>query len=57
MATTRKKSKLTLPPTSEEIDEKAMKAMIDKGGSSTAKNEFLPAEDKLKSFTFKIYES
>jgi hypothetical protein len=57
MATTRKKSKLTLPPTSEEIDEKAMKAMIDKGGSSTAKNEFLPTEDKLKSFTFKIYES
>ena len=57
MATTKKKSKLTLPPTLGEIDDKAMKAMIDKGGSSTAKDDSLPAEDKLKSFTFKIYES
>lgn len=57
MATIKKKTKLTLPPTSEDIDDKAMKAMIEKGGSSIAKEDPLPTEDILKSFTFKIYES
>ncbi len=57
MAMIKKKPRLALPPTSPELDEKAMKAMIDKGGSPIAKNDPLLMEDKLKSFTFKIYES
>lgn len=51
-----KKKKLALPPTQPSVDEKAMIDMINKGGSVIAKEEE-PQEDKLKSFTFKIYES
>lgn len=57
-----KKPKLGLPPTPPtSLSNAAMQEMINKGGSvlepaaSTAKAE--PEEDKLKSFTFKIYES
>ena len=60
-----KKPKLGLPPTaplSTATYNPAMLAMINKGGSvleeptpTTKKSE--AAEDKLKSFTFKIYES
>ena len=60
-----KKPKLGLPPTaplSTVMSNPAMQAMINKGGSvleeptpTTKKSE--AAEDKLKSFTFKIYES
>lgn len=51
-----KKKKLALPPTPPSLDDKAMIDMINKGGSVIAKEEE-PQEDKLKSFTFKIYES
>ena len=60
-----KKPKLGLPPTapiSTAMSNPAMQAMINKGGSVL--EEPIPiakkpeeAEDKLKSFTFKIYES
>ena len=60
-----KKPKLGLPPTapiSTAMSNPAMQAMINKGGSvseepPTIANTMEPAEDKLKSFTFKIYES
>lgn len=60
-----KKPKLGLPPTapvSNALSNQAMQAMINKGGSvlddpaADAKH-LEPNEDKLKSFTFKIYES
>lgn len=58
-----KKPKLGLPPTlPAALSNPAMQEMISKGGSvleplvpAPAKSE--PVEDKLKSFTFKIYES
>ncbi|MCB2410691.1 hypothetical protein [Hymenobacter lucidus] len=58
-----KKPKLGLPPTPPvSLVNPAMQEMINKGGSvledsaaTLAKSE--PEEDKLKSFTFKIYES
>ncbi|WP_157541693.1 hypothetical protein [Hymenobacter aerophilus] len=58
-----KKPKLGLPPTPPaSLSNAAMQEMISKGGSvlepsvvTTAKH--TPEEDKLKSFTFKIYES
>lgn len=56
MAAPKKKTKLALPPTPPSVDDKAMIDMINKGGSVIAKEEE-PQEDKLKSFTFKIYES
>lgn len=58
MITAKKKTKLALPPiiTTPNIDDKAMIEMINKGGSAI-KAEELVQEDKLKSFTFKIYES
>lgn len=56
MAETKKKTKLALPPTLPSVDDKAMIDMINKGGSAIVKEEE-PQEDKLKSFTFKIYES
>lgn len=60
-----KKPKLGLPPiapVSNALSNQAMQAMINKGGSvlddSAAHAKHLePNEDKLKSFTFKIYES
>ena len=58
-----KKPKLGLPPTPPaSLSNPAMQEMINKGGSvleesATAPNKSAPAEDKLKSFTFKIYES
>jgi len=58
-----KKPKLGLPPTPPaSLSDPAMQEMISKGGSvleeSTASlNKQAPEEDKLKSFTFKIYES
>lgn len=59
MATVKKKPKLTLPPAVSAQDEKAMKAMIEKGGSVTSDKPTvtITEEDPLKSFTFKIYES
>lgn len=59
MATVKKKPKLTLPPAAPTVDEKAMKAMIEKGGSVTSEpqKERVQEEDPLKSFTIKIYES
>ncbi|MCB2380485.1 hypothetical protein LGH70_23025 [Hymenobacter sp. BT635] len=58
-----KKPKLGLPPTPPvSLVNPAMQEMIDKGGSVLEKPAATPAkpepeEDKLKSFTFKIYES
>ncbi|MGY3091477.1 hypothetical protein ACVWYF_004545 [Hymenobacter sp. UYAg731] len=60
-----KKPKLGLPPigpTSAAMSNPAMQAMINKGGSILEEPTPIaqtpePAEDKLKSFTFKIYES
>lgn len=57
MAITKKKTKLALPPTSSNIDDKAMVEMINKGGSTVSKSEPAQEEDKLKSFTLRIYES
>lgn len=57
MSTTKKKPKLTLPPTATAQDEKAMQAMIEKGGSVTSGKTNTQEEDVLKTFTFKIYES
>jgi hypothetical protein len=53
-----KKPKLGLPPT--RLPSTSLEEMISKGGSvasEAAPVPALPAEDKLKSFTFKIYES
>lgn len=58
-----KKPKLGLPPTPPaSLSSSAMQEMINKGGSVlespvAAAIEAMPEEDKLKSFTFKIYES
>ncbi|TGE03353.1 hypothetical protein [Hymenobacter fodinae] len=58
-----KKPKLGLPPTPPAaLSNSAMQEMINKGGSVlepvvTAPTKAEPEEDKLKSFTFKIYES
>ncbi|TGD76802.1 hypothetical protein [Hymenobacter wooponensis] len=58
-----KKPKLGLPPTPpSSLSNSAMQEMINKGGSvlepvATAPAKAAPEEDKLKSFTFKIYES
>jgi len=52
-----KKPKIGLPPA--QVPNAAMLAMINKGGSVST-DPVVPAaleEDKLKSFTFKIYES
>jgi len=59
MATVKKKPKLTLPPAAAQVDEKAMKAMIEKGGSVTSDLDKPKEveEDPLKSFTIKLYES
>lgn len=59
MAITKKKTKLALPPSSSSIDDKAMVEMINKGGSTVTKAEppIQEEEDKLKSFTLRIYES
>jgi len=57
MATVKKKPKLALPPTILPSNEKAMQAMIEKGGSVISDKNGLSEDDKLKSFTFKIYES
>lgn len=58
MAITKKKTKLALPPSSSSIDDKAMVEMINKGGSTVTKAEPpIQEEDKLKSFTLRIYES
>ena len=57
MATVKKKPKLTLPPAVPAQEEKAMKAMIEKGGSVIGSKVETLEEDVLKSFTFKIYES
>lgn len=54
-----KKPKLGLPPT--RVPSTSLEEMIGKGGSVASEAApvpaTLPAEDKLKSFTFKIYES
>ncbi len=56
-----KKPKLGLPPT--RVPSTSLEEMISKGGSVASETSQLPApppepeEDKLKSFTFKIYES
>lgn len=58
-----KKPKLGLPPTPPaSLSNPAMQEMINKGGSvleapAAAPSKQEPEEDKLKSFTFKIYES
>lgn len=57
MALTKKKTKLALPPTLPNIEDKAMIEMINKGGSVLSNSEEEYEQDKLKSFTFKIYES
>lgn len=54
-----KKPKLGLPPT--RLPSTSLEEMISKGGSVASEAAPVPAappaEDKLKSFTFKIYES
>jgi hypothetical protein len=53
-----KKPKIGLPPV--QLNSTAMQDMISKGGSvstDSVTTPTLPEEDKLKSFTFKIYES
>ncbi|MBO0953216.1 hypothetical protein [Fibrella forsythiae] len=53
-----KKPKIAMPPTP--LNNPAMLEAINKGGSVKADlpaSEASPQEDKLKSFTFKIYES
>lgn len=60
MATVKKKPKLTLPPAAPQLDEKAMIAMIEKGGSTISTKKpptMAEQEDALKSFTIKLYES
>lgn len=49
-----------LPPAAVPLSDAAMRAMINKGGSvlaDPAPDQPGPSEDRLKSFTFKIYES
>lgn len=58
MNATGKKSKISMPPTP--LNSTAMLDAINKGGSVKATavvTQDEPEEDKLKSFTFKIYES
>ncbi len=58
MRATKKKSKIAMPPTA--LSNPAMVEVINKGGSTKAASPIIgvdPTEDKLKSFTFKIYES
>jgi len=58
MTATKKKTKIAMPPTP--LNSAAMLEAINKGGSvkaTTPPIEDKPDEDKLKSFTFKIYES
>ncbi len=58
MTTTKKKAKIALPPVA--LNNTALQDMISKGGSVSepkAHSEIMEDEDKLKSFTFKIYES
>lgn len=58
MTATKKKPKIAMPPTP--LNSPAMLEAINKGGSvkaTAAAIEDKPEEDKLKSFTFKIYES
>lgn len=62
MTATKKKPKIAMPPTP--LNSPAMLEAINKGGSvitttsiPTQATESMQAEDKLKSFTFKIYES
>lgn len=58
MNATKKKSKIAMPPTA--LSNPAMIEVINKGGSVKAATPIVgaePVEDKLKSFTFKIYES
>lgn len=58
MNATKKKPKIAMPPTA--LSNPAMMEVINKGGSikaATLMVEEEPKEDKLKSFTFKIYES
>lgn len=53
-----KKPKIGLPPM--RVPDTAMQEMINKGGSVSTDSvapAIVPEEDKLKSFTFKIYES
>jgi hypothetical protein len=60
MTTTKKKTKLALPPAlpvPASIDEKAMQEMIGKGLDTPPVKEEAAPVDELKSFTFKIYES
>ncbi len=58
MNATKKKPKIAMPPTA--LSNPTMMEVINKGGSIkvlTPAEEAEPKEDKLKSFTFKIYES
>ena len=58
MNTTKKKPKISMPPTP--LNSTAMLEAINKGGSVKATavgNQDESEVDKLKSFTFKIYES
>lgn len=57
MNATKRKSKIAMPPTP--LNSPAMLEAINKGGSvkAAAVAESEQEEDKLKSFTFKIYES
>ncbi|WP_028666504.1 hypothetical protein [Runella zeae] len=58
MTTTKKKAKIALPPVA--LNNTALQDMISKGGSVSepkAHAEIMDDGDKLKSFTFKIYES
>lgn len=58
MSATKRKPKIAMPPTA--LNSPAMIEAINKGGSVKAVTpvvEEKPDEDKLKSFTFKIYES
>lgn len=58
MNATKKKSKIAMPPTA--LSNPVMMEVINKGGSTKVATPIIevePIEDKLKSFTFKIYES
>lgn len=58
MSATKKKPKIAMPPTA--LSNPAMIEVINKGGSTKAASPIVrvePTDDKLKSFTFKIYES
>ena len=61
MPAPKKRNKLSLPPTAPVIEDMAMRAMIEKGGAVASNGKAAVTapidEDKLKSFTFKIYES